>query len=94
MTHTMLPPVLQPGSLAIQKDGSVAVVKEWITVREATTYSALSKPHLYQLMAAGKIKNVSLRERGKIKGKRLIFFDSLRNFLESHAKGGESVAAA
>src|SRR5688572_14404370 len=67
--------------------------KEWITVAEATTYSSLTKPHIYQLMDRGLFRYVSLRERGKVKGKRLISFDSLRAFLESRAKGGEPTAA-
>lgn len=63
---------------------------EWIRVRDAVSYSRLSKPKLYQLLNCGLIKSVSLRERGQIKGTRLISFDSLRSFLESRATGGES----
>lgn len=62
---------------------------EWLRVREACEYSRLSKPKLYQLLNRSLIKSVSLRERGQIKGTRLISFDSLRSFLESRATGGE-----
>jgi len=64
------------------------VPTEWLRVKEACEYSRLSKPTLYNLMERGLIRNVSLRERGKIKGARLISFDSLRNYLESKATGG------
>ena len=62
---------------------------EWLRVSEACEYSRLSKPKLYDLINRGLIKSVSLRERGQIKGTRLIAFDSLRDFLESRATGGE-----
>jgi hypothetical protein len=39
-------------------------------------------------MNKGWIKNVSLRQRGQIKGTRLVSSDSLRDFLESRATGG------
>lgn len=37
----------------------------------------------YQLLAAGKIKGVSLRRRGTNRGKRLFSVDSIRAFLTS-----------
>jgi excisionase family DNA binding protein len=63
---------------------------EWMRVREACEYSRISKPKLYSLMNRGLIRSVSLRERGMIRGTRLISFDSLRDFLESRATGGAS----
>ena len=62
---------------------------EWLRVREACEYSRLSKAKLYQILNRGLIKSVSLRERGMIRGTRLISFDSLRDFIESRATGGE-----
>jgi hypothetical protein len=62
---------------------------EWLRVREACDYSRLSKAKLYQILNRGLIKSVSLRERGMIRGTRLISFDSLRDFLESRATGGK-----
>jgi excisionase family DNA binding protein len=64
---------------------------DWLRVKEACNFSRLSKPKLYQLINAGKIRSVSLRERGQIRGTRLISFDSLRAFLESRASGGEEL---
>jgi len=64
--------------------------QEWLRVAEACDYSRISKPKLYQLINRGLIKSVSLKERGQIKGTRLISFDSLRAFLESRATGGEA----
>jgi predicted DNA-binding transcriptional regulator AlpA len=62
--------------------------REWLRVKEACTYSCLSKAKLYDLMNRGLVKSSSLRERGQIKGTRLVSFDSLRQFLESRASGG------
>ena len=63
--------------------------QEWLRVKEACEYSRMSKPALYARMNRGLIKNVSLKERGQIKGTRLISFDSLRAYLEARASGGE-----
>lgn len=68
-----------------------AIPSDWLRVKEACSFSRLSKPKLYQLINAGKIKSVSLRERGQVRGTRLISFDSLRAFLESRASGGEEL---
>jgi hypothetical protein len=62
---------------------------EWFSVSEAMTFTRFSKGLLYNLMNRGLIKSVSLRERGMVKGKRIISVDSLRNFLNSRASGGE-----
>lgn len=67
------------------------IPSDWLRVKEACSFSRLSKPKLYQLINAGKIKSVSLRERGQVRGTRLISFDSLRAFLESRASGGEAL---
>ncbi len=66
--------------------------KEWLRIKEACEYSRLSKPKLYELLNRGLIKSVSLRERGQIKGTRLVSYDSLRTFLESRATGGDARA--
>ena len=63
---------------------------EWIRVSEAQDFARVSKPVLYGWINRGLIKSFSNRERGQIKGTRLISFESLRNFLESRATGGES----
>ena len=65
--------------------------KEWMRVKEACAYSGLSKAKLYQLIQRGLIKSVSLRERGMVRGTRIISYDSLKSFLESRATGGEII---
>lgn len=70
------------------KAAQAPLPQEWLRVSEAVHFSRLSKPKLYQLFNLGLIKTVSLRERGQVKGTRLVSFDSLRNFLESRATGG------
>lgn len=67
---------------------------EWLRVREACQFSRLSKPKLYDLLGRGLIKSCSLRERGMVRGTRLISFDSLRAFLESRSSGGIDVEEA
>ena len=52
----------------------------------ACPYTGLTRSFLYALVSAGKIKSVSLRERGKARGCRLINYDSLIEFL---AKAGD-----
>jgi predicted DNA-binding transcriptional regulator AlpA len=70
-----------------------ALPKEWLRVKEATAYCGISKPALYDLMNRGLIRNCSLKQRGQIKGTRLISFDSLRAFLEGNATGGATTTA-
>jgi hypothetical protein len=57
---------------------------EFINHHQATALFGLSRSHLYQLVQSGKIKSVSLRERNKIKGKRLFVADSIRDFLTAN----------
>ena len=64
--------------------------REWLRIAEACEFARVSKPVIYDWMNRGWIKNVSLRQRGQIKGVRLVSFDSLRAFLESRATGGDA----
>jgi hypothetical protein len=43
----------------------------------------------YQLLADGKIKSVSLRRRGRLRGKRLFSVDSVRAFLRQQMESAE-----
>jgi hypothetical protein len=70
-----------------------ATPREWLRVKEACEYSRMSKAALYARLNRGLIKSVSLKERGQVKGTRLISFDSLRAFLESRSSGGETLTA-
>ena len=63
--------------------------KEWLRVSEAVQFSRISKPKLYDLMNRSLIKSCSLKERGMVRGTRLISFDSLKSFLDSRSSGGE-----
>ena len=74
--------------VASHPNAESSLPREWLRVQEACEYSRLSKPLLYRLMNRGLIRNVSLRERGRVRGARLISFDSLRQYLESRATGG------
>lgn len=64
--------------------------REWLRVPEAVAWSGLSKPKLYQLINAGLVKTAEVRQRGQVRGSRLIGFDSLRDYLNSLATGGEA----
>ena len=69
--------------------GQVAQYRpEFINHHQATAIFGLSRSHLYQLVQSGKIKSVSLRERNKIKGKRLFIADSIREFLTANIQEG------
>ncbi len=69
-----------------------ALPREWLRIKEACEFSRVSKPKLYDLINRGLVKSFSLKERGQIKGTRLVSFDSLRDFLRSRMTGGESSA--
>jgi len=47
------------------------LLPEWIDAKLAKQIFSLGRTTLYELAAAGRIKTVSLRERGKLRGKRL-----------------------
>ena len=55
---------------------------EWIRVTDAVRVSGISRSKIYELIKAGKIKSFSKRERGGVRGMRLIFFDSLLDHIE------------
>jgi hypothetical protein len=65
-----------------------SIPQDWLRVSEACAYCRVSKPKLYDLLNRGLVKSVSLKERGQIKGTRLVSFHSLKAFLESKATGG------
>jgi hypothetical protein len=62
---------------------------EWIDAREVKRIFSLGKTTLYHFAAAGKIRTTSLREIGKLRGKRLFSYQSISSLLESRASGGE-----
>ena len=56
---------------------------EWIRVPEAVRLSGISRSSIYELIAAGKIKSFSNRQRGAVRGIRLISYDGLMGYLET-----------
>jgi hypothetical protein len=66
---------------------------EFLSLSDAFERYRLRRGHLNRLIADGKVKSVSLRERGKVRGRRLIFHDSLRAYVLGHeVTPGESDA--
>ena len=61
----------------------------WGDARAVHAYFGIGRSTLYKLVADGKIRSASLRERGKLRGKRLFLFASIEAFIESRAYGGE-----
>ena len=64
-------------------DASSSLKREFLSIADAVKVSSLSRSTLYKLMDSGSVRNVSLRKRGSIKGRRLIVADSLTNYLYS-----------
>lgn len=89
---TMAPPpankLVQNSTAYDAGDVVQAIPQDWLRVSEACAYCRVSKPKLYDLLNRGLVKSVSLKERGQIKGTRLVSFHSLKAFLESKATGG------
>lgn len=44
----------------------------------------IKRGQLYRLIESGKVRSVCLRERGKLRGARLVVHDSLRAFIFAH----------
>ena len=62
---------------------------EWLRVEAAVKLFGISRSKIYELIAARRIKSFCLRERNKVKGIRLISYDSLSEFLKNEAKAQE-----
>ena len=63
---------------------------EWIRPKDVPKYFGIGRSRLYDLLGGGKIKTVSLRQRGQKHGTRLISYDSIAAYLEALA-GKEEV---
>lgn len=61
---------------------------EWVRPAQATQIFGIGRTKIYELIADGKIKSASIKPRGSVKGTRLISYDSLASFVESHIEGG------
>ena len=58
---------------------------EWLRPKQVPHYFGVGRSKLYELIAEGKIKSVSMRTRGAKHGTRLISYDSLSAYLEDLA---------
>jgi hypothetical protein len=65
------------------------VMPIWGDAGAVHAYFGIGRSTLYKLVADGKIRSASLRERGKLRGKRLFLLSSIGAFIESRATGGE-----
>jgi hypothetical protein len=62
---------------------------EWLRPKMVPLYFGIGRSRLYELINEGKVKSVSLRERGAKHGTRLVSYDSLSNYIESMAGNSE-----
>jgi hypothetical protein len=65
----------------------------YIRVAQALEWYPFKRAKLYELLASGKIKSFLLKERGAIRGLRLIDRDSLDEFLQTAAEGADGKAS-
>ena len=61
----------------------------WIRVNTAIESFAIGRTLLYQLIADGVIKSAYVKQKGKLRGKRLIEYDSLASYIESQVVTNE-----
>ena len=59
---------------------------EWLRIPSAVKIFGISRTKLYELIGQQKIKSVSLRERGQVRGTRLLSYDSLMEYLDQLAE--------
>jgi hypothetical protein len=57
---------------------------EFLRPADAFDRYRIKRGHLYRLMESGRVRSVSLRERGKLRGLRLVVHSSLRDYVFSH----------
>ena len=67
----------------IPTDTTAAIKPEWLRVQQVPAIFGIGRSKLYELLAEGQIKSVSLRKRGQVSGTRLISYDSLAEYIES-----------
>lgn len=64
-----------------------AILPEFADHRTARRLFNLSRASLYRLAEDGKIRSVSIRNRGRLRGRRLFDCDSIRCFLREQMEG-------
>lgn len=61
----------------------------WLRIPQATALFGIGRTKLYELIKSKRIKSVSIRDRGKTRGTRLVSYEGLSEFIETNATGGE-----
>lgn len=56
----------------------------WIRPSEVERQFGIKRSKLYELIAKNRVKSVSLREEGQTRGTRLVCFQSVSDYIESH----------
>jgi hypothetical protein len=54
---------------------------EFLRIPDATRFSGLCRSHIYDLIRTGEVRSVCVRRPGRARGVRLIFIDSLRQYI-------------
>jgi Helix-turn-helix domain len=65
---------------------------EFLDVDQVRIYFGIKQSLLYRLLSEGKIRAVSIRQRGKTRGRRLFDVASIRAFLNSNVDVDPGVA--
>ena len=72
----------------IQNESSTVIDNqkpEWLRIPQAIALFGIGRTKLYELINSKVIKSASIRQRGQIKGTRLISFESLNDYLNQLA---------
>lgn len=65
---------------------SESIKPEWVRLKTAEKIFDLSESYLKKLIQENKIKSRLLKDRGQIRGVRLISYDSLNSYIEEAAR--------
>jgi hypothetical protein len=67
--------------MSTQRD--IAGNNDWLTVKEATGYRKMSRSRLYNMIADQAVRTVSIKRRGKTRGKRYVSKTSLDSYFDT-----------
>jgi hypothetical protein len=65
---------------------------EWVRIPDAMKFSGIGRSRLYQLIGAGRVRSVCLRERQKVRGIRLVSVKSLHDYIAGFEGNGRGSA--